>query len=200
MSATSSGNAVCCAACGSANLPESTMCFICGHSLVPDASSPAPSAPAVASPPPDDVPNTAAGPDLSGPVLVIALAILCIGVGSEEPGLGIGLAVLLTPALIRTLLISREKRQRGAPPTALELAAAGFGSVLVVATVGVAAAATFFGVCWAGFIGGAAASSTFVKGYEPIGYGLVAGGIAGTVAGIFVAVILIRRLWPRKKT
>lgn len=199
MSSTISPDGVICPDCGSTNLAESTKCFICGQSLAPADTGTTPNVPLAASLPAKDLTAAAAGFDLSGPVLVIALVILCVGIGFEEPGLGIGLAVALTPALIRTLHISSEKRRRGAPLTALELAATGFGSLLVVVTVGVAAAATFYGVCWAGFVGGALASSPFFKNYEPIGYGLVAGGIAGTTAGVCVAVILIRRLWPGKK-
>jgi len=199
MTSASPANAVYCPDCGSVNLADSTKCFICGQSLAPADSGAAPNVPPVPLRPSEDLTGPMTGIDLTGPVLVIALAILCIGVGYEAPGLGIGLAVALTPALIRTLHISSEKRRRGAPLTAFELAATGFGSLLVVVTVGIAAAATFYGVCWAGFVGGALASSPFFKNYEPIGFGLVAGGIAGTTAGLCVAVFLIRRLWSGKK-
>jgi len=199
MSSANPGNSVHCPDCGSANLAESTKCFICGQSLISDEPRAAPQAPLAASRSPKNLSTPKTMPQAVGSLLVITLIILCIGIGFESPGLGIGLAVVLMPALIRTLLISSEKRERGTPPTALELGAAGCGSVLVVITVGVAAAATFCGVCFAGFFGVQLAGSSFFKNDNPIQDGFVVGGFVGVVAGIFVAVILIRRLWPRKK-
>ena len=136
---------------------------------------------------------------LSSLMLVIALAAVCFGVIREVPGLGIPLAVVATPALVRTFGVVGRRRAKGQTMTTLEQLGAFLGSVSVVATIGVASGAAFFGTCWIGFFGGAAVSSPWARGYDPIGWGLVTGILLGTLIASFVAYRVFRRLWTEKE-
>jgi hypothetical protein len=137
---------------------------------------------------------------LSSLMLVIALIAACLGVIREAPGVGIGLAIVITPALVRAGITAKRREAAGRPISAGEKIGAFCGSVGVVSTIGIAAAVTFYATCWAGFFGGAAVGSAFEsgRGYGAIGWGLAVGVGVGIVAGLFVLVRLARRLWPRK--
>lgn len=184
--------AVCkdCGATNDANAPE---CWLCHQAL------PSPETSASVTRDISLLKTNNSDPRISVACLLSLMALVVIGVGLEDPGLGIALAVVLTPAVVRTLLISRNESRRGRPQSVPGLLAAMLGSLFVVVTIGVAAAATFFCVCFAGFFGGVFVSEPFSKDYEPLGIGMLVGGGLGVVAGICVAYILIRRLWPKKK-
>jgi hypothetical protein len=132
-------------------------------------------------------------------MLTITLLAVVLGVGRMSPGVGLGLAIIATPALVRTCLAAVRRKSSGQPMTPREKLGVFAASVGVVLTVGVAAGAAFYATCWVGFFGGAAVSSVWAKGYEPIGWGLITGAILGIVVGLYVAYLLIRRLWPRKE-
>jgi dipeptide/tripeptide permease len=172
-----------CPECGSANLAGATECFLCGEPFVSAKTRNRPA-----------LPQT--GPHVSSPLIIIALVLICVGVGLESPGLGILLIIALTPAVIRTQLISKA-RPRREPMTALGFVIEVVGSLFVIITVGIAAIATFFGVCMVGFMGGTLASAPF-EGDAPLVIGWYAGMIAGAIAGGYVAVKLFRRIGPRK--
>lgn len=186
-------DSVVCTDCGSTNAAGAQQCWLCHHPLS------AAETPARKSRGFSPLNISASDPRISNVCLLFSMALVVIGVSLEDPGLGIALAVVLMPAVIRTLLISRNEARHGRPQSLPGLLAAMLGSLFVVVTIGVAAAAAFFCVCFAGFWGGVFASEPFLKDYEPLGVGIWVGGGLGVVAGICVAYILIRRLWPNKK-
>jgi len=136
---------------------------------------------------------------LSSVMLFIALVAVCLGLLREAPGLGIALAVMATPALIRTRAATARRRADGQHVTIADKLLAFAGSLGVVALTGAAAGAAFFTTCWAGFFGGAATSSLWASGYGQFGWGMVTGYSLGGIAGLWVFVWLLRRFWPIRK-
>lgn len=179
-----------CRDCGAAVAPQARACWLCGAAIEPHDA--AIDAKLLGLPPPP-------GPlrmtfSISGLLTVTTLAALCLGVGLIWPGLGIGLVIVILPALVRTWLITARAGSVQVKP--VERFAAFVGSLAVslitMTTVSVAAAAAFMGSC----IVAAAGSEALrvARGYDvwPIAVG--AGALGGLVAGIGV-VLLMRPLW-----
>jgi hypothetical protein len=136
---------------------------------------------------------------ITATIMVLIVLALCVGIGWEAPGLGVGFAVLMTPVVIRTLVVSSDQRKRGAPTSLGQMALTGVGALMVLLLVGIASTATFVAVCFAGFMGGMALGSTRSRDYDAVQYGLILGLIAGAIAAITVAVLLFRQHWGKKK-
>jgi hypothetical protein len=184
-----------CSQCGAANPIQTGPCWLCRHPL----SAEAPPTPGTSQP--FAVPHVSPAQTftISSLMLIIALIAVCLGVTREAPGLGIGLAVLCTPALIRAKAATARSRAQGQHVTIADKILAFAGSLGVVVLIGAAASAAFFATCFAGFFGGAATSSLWASGYEPLGWGWGAGIILGIVAGLWVFVWMLRRFWPTRK-
>ena len=135
-------------------------------------------------------------------MLTITLIAICLAANLLSLWLGVALAVIVTPAYLRTAFAARRRRSYVQPWTMEEKLLAFAGSMGVVLAISVSSVIAFYATCWAGFFGGAAAcEAAGVKGYDPIGYGLFTGIALGVVAGLVVGVFTIRWLWrfERKK-
>ena len=173
-----------CGECGATNPATSNVCWLCQRPFV---AGPRPEAPVAEPAKPLAVTQRTFG--LSSLMLLIALIAVCLGVMREVPGLGIALAVVATPALLRTIRTVARREARGRPMDVAEMIGAFFGSVAVVTTIGVAAGAVFTGTCFpVGLVAFTANNAALV----------ILAFVLGFVAAGFVGYFLIRRLWPRK--
>jgi hypothetical protein len=130
---------------------------------------------------------------LASLMLAITLCAVALGAATIHPGLGIGVAVLATPAFIHTAVTAVRRRERGRRMTPAEKLAFFCGSLGAFVVTLVAAGIAFYATCWVGFFGGmAVGEGVGVKGYGSIGWGLVTGTILGGIAGLVVLVLLIR--------
>jgi hypothetical protein len=128
-------------------------------------------------------------------ILVPVLAVVCFGLFHEAPGLAVGLAVLATPVLVRTLVKILRRRGAGQPMTGGEVVATVFASLGIVIMLGVSAAVAFFATCFAICLGFANAGGLHRGGNAVVNLSI--GG--GVVVGILAAVgtyLLLRRLLP----
>lgn len=135
---------------------------------------------------------------LSSLFLVMTLIAVCLGVAVQLPGLGIPLAILCTPALIRTMLIRARRRAKGRSMTAGEKVLVFLGSLAVVTTIAVAAGGAFVAVC---FSLGLAGFSVSLGGSSSTRLGaalFIAGWVLGIGLGLTVGFFLVRWLWKRK--
>jgi len=135
-------------------------------------------------------------------LLIMTLCALVLGAFSIAPGLGIGLAVLTTPALVWTSVTAMRRRARGRPMDPMAKVSLFAATLGTVALVSVAAGAAFYATCLAGFFAGAAASEARGgRTFEAkISCGLLVGiplGIVAALGVLYLAVRLIRRFRPR---
>lgn len=187
-----------CAACGAANDQGRKTCWLCGGNLDPvnGGSSPFAAGADVSSPIVE--PRAAYQFGISTLLLIMTLfAVLC-GVLSMSPGLGVVLAIVATPALVRTGITAVRRKVRGRPMTVPEKLGAFAGSLGVVVIIGVGAGVAFYATCWAGFFGGAATISLWDRGYTALFVGLIIGVVLGGIVGLYAGYRLIRRFWPHK--
>jgi hypothetical protein len=120
-------------------------------------------------------------------MLVVTLAAVCLGLGAAAPGLGIALAIVATPALVRTFVSSAQRKAQGERLQPGDKVATFAASVGVVLLAGVAAGVAFFATCLiACFPAMATGSDTAIQ------VGLVACVLAALVAGG----LLMRVQWP----
>jgi hypothetical protein len=134
-----------CPDCGVEVPSAATVCWFCNRTLLSDAIAAAPRTDLNA------LPDSPTQPDLTPLALIATLALVLLGAAAVHPGLGIGLAVLALPAIIRTVILAIQRRKKNKPLSpagqigffliCLSLAA------LVVAAIGVAAAAAFLAIC-----------------------------------------------------
>lgn len=179
-----------CPECGATLRSQASRCWLCAKTI--EAST------AVTARPSSPTEQFAARQfSLSSLMLTITLLAVVLGVARLSPGIGIGLAIVATPALVRTCITAVRRKTRGQPMTPLEKVGVFSATLGAVLTVLIAAGAAFYATCWAGFFGGAAVSSIWAQGYDSIGWGLVTGVLLGIVVGLYVAYLLIR-LWVRK--
>ncbi len=191
MSSLESNEVGSCPQCGAVPAGKAKSCWLCHTALEPIAAGAAQPSAVLQS-------RGAYQFGLSTLMLTVTLfAVLC-GVFKMAPGLGVVLAIVVTPALVRTGMAAARKKECGQPMTPSEKVGAFAGSVGVVSVIGIAAGVAFYTTCWVGFFGGAAVSSLWSEQYGPIGWGLMTGGVLGLIVGVYVAYRLIRRLWPRK--
>jgi hypothetical protein len=217
MSPSQPDRSVVCSHCGAVLGPESTQCWLCFAPAVragewaeaapeasvalADDSQPAETAESPRSP---DAAAPTADQDrapfqfgLSSLMLVTTLTAVLLGVAAMAPGLGIALAVLAAPALVRTANVAVRRRRRGEPLSARAKMWVFGGTLGLLAIVGTAAAAAFVVTCYPlGFLG-------FAWGYGGSGWGVFVffmAWVAGAAVVILVLRLLFRsfrRLWPR---
>jgi hypothetical protein len=138
-----------CPACGAAIERSWTHCWLCGNDLIRT---------------PEGI-KVAAGPrtaqstahsalhshptsfSLQSSLLVVTLVALVLGSFSIAPGLGIFLAIISVPALIRTAIVVRRGESQGVAADAKGKAVMFAASLAVVAVAGVAASVAFGIVC-----------------------------------------------------
>lgn len=134
-----------CPNCGADNRPGPGCCFLCLHAISPEAERVLPS-PERPQPPV----TFAAGRtfSLASLLLMIALMAICLGVGHEVPGLGIALAIVSAPALIRTTVLASRSRGRGRPMSASAKVWMFLASLAAVVVVFLSAVVAFFATCF----------------------------------------------------
>ena len=182
-----------CPDCGAMVDWSARSCWLCGAAISPrDVSI---DAEVLTSPAPSE--RLRATFSISGLLTLTTLVALGFGVGLIWPGLGIGLAIVIVPALVRTWMITAGAGHGPVKPE--ERFAALVGSLAVsfvtLITVSTAAAAAFMGGCFAAAVGGEALG---IRGFDVLPIALTAGGLGGLVAGIGM-VLLIRPLWKRRR-
>jgi len=127
---------------------------------------------------------------LSSLFLFITLISVCLGVFVAVPGLGILLAILTVPALVRaSVLASRDRAQSGGENVGNKVAyfLSSLGVVFLIALAGVA---SFFAACFVACPIVMATESEGLVGF----FMIVAGLIALTVVGR-----LLYKTWPRRR-
>lgn len=183
-----------CPDCGAAVAPQARTCWLCGmaighHDVLIDAELLAPP------PPPEPLRMTFS---ISGLLTVTTLAALCLGVGLIWPGLGIGLAIVILPALVRTWVITAGARS--VQPKPEERLAALMSSLAIsfvtIVAVSIAAIVAFYGSCFAAWA--VNESLDIYRGFDVLPVALGAGGLGGLVAGIGM-LLLVRPLWKRRR-
>jgi hypothetical protein len=136
------------------------------------------------------------GDSLVWAVLGVLALLVCVGLMLEQPGVGILLAIVATPALVRTAVVEMRQREQGKPMTAGHRILAFVSSIGVVATVGVAAVVTFYVTCLAVCFGGSAMLG--INERNAADAGIFASIAAGVVVALALAIFLLWKSWPRK--
>ena len=143
--------AAACPDCGAALKPLATKCWLCHRLLVVEAELVEPGSP---------FESQYASPKWVNPaqfsletlMLVITLIAVCLGMIMALPGLGIVVAIVAAPALVRTLMAGYQERKAGAPLTLgeklLTFAASTGVTLAVLVTGGTAFAAACVGSCF----------------------------------------------------
>ena len=176
-----------CPRCGADVEPGRMTCWLCSAPLgvaarAGEGASPAAAIPRTAFVPPDHTYS------LQSLLLIITLVAVSLGIAVQVPGLGIPLAVLAAPALIRTMVIRGRRRVKGQPMTAGDKVLAFLGSLAVVAVIATASIGAFVAICFS--IGLAAFSANS-------GILMVAAWVLGIGVGGTIGFFLIRWLWLR---
>ena len=129
---------------------------------------------------------------LSSVLLIITLIAVCLGVGAldlgwdgGEWGLGIALAVLAAPALLRASVAASRRRAEGQPMSAPEKAGMFLTSLCIVVLI---------------IVSGVAAWAVTCFGLASVSLELAVVGIgAGVLTGLVAMFLMIYWLWPTNK-
>lgn len=132
---------------------------------------------------------------LSSLFLITTLAAVVMSISVMLPGIGIWLAIIATPALVRTYVLVRRSRADGKPASTEEKVVLFMACLGIAALIALATGAAFFVACFVGFWGGAAGGGGLDRG----SWG---GGILGTFAGLIVLVLLMVKwfTWVKRPT
>lgn len=138
-----------CPDCGAAVVAGDKLCWLCSRPMEPVAAS------SRAALPPADLVRRGRAGDVTFAVLMVltvaAVALVCVGAAMDEPGIGIGIAVLAAPALLAVLVGWLKARGRGrplGPSDVLARFALSFAVVIgAVAALFVAAVVALFAFC-----------------------------------------------------
>jgi len=120
--------------------------------------------------------------------LITTLAAVCLGVFSLSPGLGILVSVVAMPALVRTMIATRYRKQAGQRPALITKVFEFIVSATTITVAVIAGIIAFAAVCTTASIGGGAVSKSNV--------GIAIGVGAGAIAGIWIALWLLWRTRP----
>jgi hypothetical protein len=127
-------------------------------------------------------------------LLMMTFAAVLVGAFAAAPGLGVAVALVSAAPLLRTVIVARKGRVAGVPLTPLQKALSFFAGVAFIVVLAVSVGIAFYLTCWVGFIGVAFGSSIFGRdGLGMLAPALWTGFIFGGIAGIVVAVWIIRR-------
>jgi len=123
-------------------------------------------------------------------MLIMTLTAVLLGVGVMAPGMGIALAVLAAPALVRTSIVAARSRARGEPMTPFRKIHLFVTSLVVVGIIAVAAGTAFVVTCFPlGF--------AFFETRSALLFFLP--WLVGIAAGLAVAVPMFWFFWLRKR-
>ena len=134
---------------------------------------------------------------ISSMLLITTLAAVVLSVTVMVPGIGIALAVVATPALVRTYMLTRRRRDSDKPVATGEKIVLFMMCLGIATLVALATGAAFFVTCFVSFWGVSAANG----GRPALDAGLTIGVILGTFAGLTVLIVLLVK-WlarPAKK-
>jgi hypothetical protein len=126
---------------------------------------------------------------LSSLLLITTLAAVVMSVSVMLPGLGIALAVISVPALVRTYVLVRGSRADGKPASAQEKVVLFLTCLGIAAIIAIVTGAAFFVTCLVGFIGTSAASGGVPSSLDK---SLTIGVVLGAGVGIPLLVVLLR--------
>ena len=116
-------------------------------------------------------------------LLITALVAVIMSVSVMVPGIGIALAMASVPALLRTYVLVRRKRENGEPVTNQDKAVLFVACLGVAVLIAIATGAAFFVPCFVSAI----ACSAIGDGNN----GLVVGGMIGAIAGLVTSLTLL---------
>lgn len=194
-----------CPACR-AELVDESVCWLCKHRLteselgrqrnVSEADPGEASFQANPFAPPPTIADTSQSSYFSV-VLIMGMFLVLAGLIAVAPGFGILLAIITTPALIRTSVVVAKRRQRGKVVSVGERSLLFLASVSAVVTACVAAGAAFAITCAATCFGllaleASGASGRGVEGLFPLA--LMLAGLIGISSGGYT----LYRFWRRK--
>jgi hypothetical protein len=183
-----------CPECG-AELVQADRCWLCGREFPVMAELVSPAPPAATPPIPPLENSWTFG--LSSLMLVITLAAVFMGLVAIAPGLAVLLAIVSTPALIRTFVVSARRKSAGERLTPSQKFATFMGAVGVAILAYVTAMGAFFVTCAiACGVVVAAEPSGSSSAFEAILYiGLAVAALAGIAAYIWV----LKAAWKKRK-
>lgn len=197
MSSASPNDERTCPECGVRFAPEANSCWLCHRhvalvSVATPATGPQPS--------PIVEPRAAYQFGISTLLLIMTLLAVLCGVLSMSPGLGVVLAIVATPALVRVGMTAVRRKVRGRPMTVPEKLGAFAGSVGVVVMICLAAGAAFVATCFPVGLAAFDAADELLPGRGKFAVLVwpVFPVVLGILAAGFVGYLLIRRLWRRK--
>jgi hypothetical protein len=132
-------------------------------------------------------------------MLLIAEVAVCLAVLRELPAAGVLMLVVLVPAQVRTVVAVERRKADERPMRWEETLGVFVRSMALMLLIGVAAGIAFGTTCFAGFWGAVGLRSLWPQtGYETLGWGIVVGGVLGTLAAGAALVLLLRRTWDMK--
>ena len=130
-------------------------------------------------------------------MLIITLIAVLLGLFVIDPGLGIGASLLLTPALVRTVVRVKKGKRQGESLDPQQKAVAFLASLGIVLATWLAVGIAFYATCWGFFfVGMGIGQASGQRDYGPLALGFYLGLAAGLVAALVCAFFMIRWLWP----
>jgi hypothetical protein len=190
-----------CLHCGASYPSTQETCGICGQQLVP--AGPAPlkrlqihqfPPPKPASPPTNPRPYPRVRPIPSGTFtlttlfLITTLVAILASIIAQAPGVGIMLAIVSIPALLRTMSSAARRKEAGSRPDALEMVGVFILSALLMIVIPIATTAAFFFTC-------AAAVELEMKSGEAVFLLSITAALL-TLVGLLV---VLWKTWPRRR-
>jgi hypothetical protein len=178
-----------CPECGAISSLKATKCYLCGRELAATETTVAESTISQSlgrGGTPKDAIRGPATYSLSSLLIIVTVLCVFFGLIASAPGLGIPLAILVTPALVRTMTISRISKAEGISPSAELRIGAFFSSLAVMIGIFVAASVAFFAACSAVAFG--AQNSSVMLGLG-----------AGLIVALIVGICILVGTWPKAK-
>jgi hypothetical protein len=139
----------------------------------------------------DDLPLPPIGPfqfGISSLLLVTTLLAVICSITVMVPGLGIVLAILAVPALVRTCVVASRRAARGEPTPVGKKTSIFLLTMAVIVTVIVAVGGAFFFTCMTTFVIGSAAG----RNSDTVAVAAILGVALGSVAAIVVSIFIAR--------
>ena len=135
-------------------------------------------------------------------MLLITLSAVLLGAFVAAPGLGILLAIVVAPALLRTFTIGVRRKKRGGKLTTGEKVAGFIGSFGLMAAIGLVGCTTFVIICFGGVMATCAVAAADQQlgrqNLEVVGFivGVLAV-VAALAIPIWLVVFMMRATWPK---
>ena len=183
-----------CVACGAIGGADD-VCWLCGREVVPLAEM-AGGGEVVN---PYQAPTTAASTTSAAAVsvpLILTVVVVSVGLALAAPGFGIPIAVVVTPALIRTIVQVGTRESSGADVSTGRTAKLFLASLAGTVTACVTAGVAFFATCAAGCFGVLALDAKFTIN-DSVAFAILFGG--GGIAGLTCGALVLKRMWRTRR-